>query len=194
MTEQEERKRGILTPADRRYLRGDEELTEGSEYNTRRRIRERVRNSILDFAILYDHLDESDRSKIFKTDEGAWRAWEDAELHNGLRDTLALVFREGIIEQHISPYDTARGLPAQVLFEEAVRRVSVEKGFLVKDIGQLGEIITAERIPWPNLENSLQDGKELPNDAIRLLLEHEQVDSAAVQEQLREMIFGEESE
>ena len=194
MTEQEERKRGILTPADRRYLRGDEELTEGSEYNTRRRIRERVRNSILDFAILYDHLDESDLSKIFKTDEGAWRAWEDTELHNGLRDTLALVFREGMIEQHISPYDTARGLPAQVLFEEAVRRVSVEKGFLVKDIGQLDEIITAERIPWPNLENSLQDGKELPNDAIRLLLEHEQVDSAAVQEQLREMIFGEESE
>lgn len=57
-----ERGRGILTEADRRYLRG--ETTYGSEQaerNARSRIRERLAEALGDFQLLVDELSERDR-------------------------------------------------------------------------------------------------------------------------------------
>ncbi len=187
------RGRGILTPADRRYLLGEEELTEGSEYNTRRRIRERLYNAILDFEIIFNHLSDEDREQVFQTEGRGSKMGEDDALHRGLVGVLALILQEGHVATHISPYSTALGAPAQILFEEAIRMVAAEEGYLVKHIDLLNEIISAERIPWPNIENDLEDGKDLPNETIRFLLEHEEVDERQVQEQIREMIFGEAS-
>lgn len=64
----DERGRGILTKDDRAFLRGNKEFkNEQSVRDARYRIRERVKNSILDFKILLHHLDEKDRNQIFTT-------------------------------------------------------------------------------------------------------------------------------
>lgn len=58
---EDSRDRGILTPENRAFLRGETEYEyEQSAINARRRIRERVRNSILDFAIVFEYLSEDD--------------------------------------------------------------------------------------------------------------------------------------
>lgn len=65
--ERDKRGRGILTPEDRAYLRGETEYEhQQSEINTRKRIRSRLRNAILDFTLLFEHLDDSDRQQVFE--------------------------------------------------------------------------------------------------------------------------------
>jgi len=65
MSEPDDRKRGILSPEDREFLRGEREhISQGAKYNTRRRIRQRVKNGILDFVLLFRELPETDRVKI----------------------------------------------------------------------------------------------------------------------------------
>ena len=61
-----DRGRGILTPADRRFLRGDVTLgSEQSRYDARYRIRQRARNALLDFPLLFERLAERDREQVF---------------------------------------------------------------------------------------------------------------------------------
>lgn len=57
-----ERDRGILTKRDRRYLRGDldGELTDNEHYQKRYQIRQRFRNAMFDFHILYRALSTRD--------------------------------------------------------------------------------------------------------------------------------------
>lgn len=51
MTE-EKHGRGILSEADREYLKGEKDLSAGAERNARQRIRERVQASIHDYRLL----------------------------------------------------------------------------------------------------------------------------------------------
>jgi hypothetical protein len=62
----DERDRGVLTPADRAYLRGDR--TYGSvqaERNARARIRQRVLDALFDFEVLVEGLSDRDRDLVF---------------------------------------------------------------------------------------------------------------------------------
>jgi|AntDeeMinimDraft_5_1070356.scaffolds.fasta_scaffold00080_17 hypothetical protein len=64
----DERDRGVLTAADRAYLRGD--TTPGSvqsERNTRSRIRTRVYDALLDYEILVEGLEDRDLDLVFET-------------------------------------------------------------------------------------------------------------------------------
>lgn len=58
----------ILTNKQRKYLRGEEEPTQ--ERTMRTRIRERVRQGLLDFVPLVKYLDENDRERIFTESDG----------------------------------------------------------------------------------------------------------------------------
>lgn len=59
----EERKRGILTKADRRYLheQTDKEMDASNKRVYRQRIRQRLRDSVLDFRLLLEQLSDKDR-------------------------------------------------------------------------------------------------------------------------------------
>lgn len=60
------RSRGILSTTDREYLFGLKEYAhDQSEANRRQDIRERVKNSLIDFKILWAFLDDADRDQIF---------------------------------------------------------------------------------------------------------------------------------
>lgn len=80
--------RGFLTADDRAYLKGDKEYTsEGTEFNTRRRIRRRARQGFVDFALLFRHMNENDRKQVFKNDQGIR-----PDLGDPIRDTIAFIF------------------------------------------------------------------------------------------------------
>jgi succinate dehydrogenase flavin-adding protein (antitoxin of CptAB toxin-antitoxin module) len=70
LTGASDRSRGILTPSDRDFLLGRKtDYTEHSKKQKRNRIRRRVRNAILDFSILFEHLDDRDRETVFDPED-----------------------------------------------------------------------------------------------------------------------------
>ncbi|WP_336343170.1 hypothetical protein [Halalkalicoccus ordinarius] len=81
------RDRGVLTPSDREFLLGRKtDYTEHSKKQKRNRIRRRVRNAILDFTILFDHLDDRDRETVFDPDDAERDAYT-----RGIVDMLAFL-------------------------------------------------------------------------------------------------------
>lgn len=60
------RKRGILTTDDREFLlRGPDDRSERAIKGKEQRIRQRVRNTILDLSLLHGQLSDEDREYIF---------------------------------------------------------------------------------------------------------------------------------
>ena len=71
-----DRARGILTPSDREFLLGRKtDYTEHSKKQKRNRIRRRLRNAILDFSILFEHLEDRDRETVFNPENEARDAY-----------------------------------------------------------------------------------------------------------------------
>jgi hypothetical protein len=74
-----ERPRGILSPADRQFLRGEKNLSDSAERNARHRIRNRVQASLADFELLWTYLPDRDLQLLFapddKQDRQAIRSW-----------------------------------------------------------------------------------------------------------------------
>ena len=104
------RPRGILSPADRAYLAGEADLgSDQSVYDTRYRIRERVRHALLDFRLLFDHLAARDRQQVFAPDPDE-------------RDA----FTEGLVSAVAFLYlgTTAYDPPRENLFAEGIRRAA----------------------------------------------------------------------
>jgi hypothetical protein len=80
-----DRGRGVLTPADRRFLGGDVTLgSEQSRYDARYRIRQRTRNALLDFPILFGQLAARDREQVFDP--------EREELTDAVADAVAFCY------------------------------------------------------------------------------------------------------
>lgn len=80
-----DRGRGVLTPADRRFLEGDVTLgSEQSRYDARYRIRQRTRNALLDFPILFEQLADRDREQVFDV--------EHDDLADAVADAVAFCY------------------------------------------------------------------------------------------------------
>ncbi|MFC7070085.1 hypothetical protein [Halobaculum lipolyticum] len=103
----DERERGILTPADRRYLRGETEFASvQSERNARARIRDRLHAALYDFEVLVEGLSDRDRELVFgdRLDGEGTAAFDAlvsaaAFLYRGVDDTeidFETVLSEGI--------------------------------------------------------------------------------------------------
>lgn len=108
MDETDERPRGILSPADRRFLRGEADLqSEQSVYDVRYRIRQRLRNALLDFSLLFECLDDRDREQVFDQREDG-----DGDLTEAIVDAVA-VLALGTVD-----FEPSR----EVLFVEGLQR------------------------------------------------------------------------
>lgn len=60
-----DRERGVLSKADRAYLRDEKEYgNEDTPREIRRRIRERVRNGLADFGLVFERMEKRDREQI----------------------------------------------------------------------------------------------------------------------------------
>lgn len=89
-THLDDRGRGMLAPVDREYLRGEREYDHRqSAYARREEIRGRVYNAILDFELVFHHMDDKELERIFNPPEE-----EETLFHGGLSDIIALLYYE----------------------------------------------------------------------------------------------------
>jgi len=86
MVENQTRPRGMLTQADREFLRGEKDLSDQSTRNTRRRIRNRFYQALLDFSVLWTYLGEDDLELIFEAEDDQKRR----AVRRAAQDAIAL--------------------------------------------------------------------------------------------------------
>lgn len=170
----DERDRGVLTPDDRRYLRGEKEYANvQSERDVRYRIRKRIHNAILDFSILFHHLQERDRQQVFKrylppdqdkiesgiTREDFQNLVEGSMFANSVSSTIAFLYL-GItdLDQSFEPVLT-----------QAIKDAEEERGYLVRKISTSIDI--GRREPdVKELASRFTQGEPLSKDELEILI------------------------
>jgi hypothetical protein len=186
------RKNAMLTTEDRRWLTGEKsyegEHAKQQRYQRRRDIRERIYNSMLDFSLVFEHMDGDEREKLFGTPGTEQdRLVEDQAFADGVCDALAfLLYNTGITAGMRSSGDEA--VLAERLLAEALDRAGKRDGLVVEDVDLSVEAIDPSRSA---LLEDLKAGNELSPAELRYLLESEDVDTSAVQERIRAMLFDE---
>jgi len=115
------RDRGILSKADREFLLGEKELKAESARQTRQRIRNRIKNSLIDFTALRYSLEERDR-KLIGDDlfRGKDRLW------HGYIDMYAFFYILNDDFGHSLHWDLKQGI------EEAENQLHEEEGESIK--------------------------------------------------------------
>lgn len=176
MSDSNGRERGILTLEDREFLRGEREhISQGSKYNTRRRIRQRIEDAILDFSVLFEELDDREREQIFGPRERfvPSREFEDMttiqpeesvpdELKRGLIDAVAFLYGAS---------QDAEMFP-RVVIEEGVREAYVREhpDRALREVDLTVEWDSPEDLLDAALYN-LQEGRTLSPAQLRALME-----------------------
>jgi hypothetical protein len=122
--------RGFLTEQDRDYLKDNLDITEGAEYNTRRRIRERARQGFLDYQLLFDELSEDDRRDIF---EEELDVTTNRSFQKALADTLAFIFLGARGRPYLAGTRHVDD-PWMKVLTGAVRRAGIKSGYHVSDV------------------------------------------------------------
>ncbi len=181
------RKNAMLTTEDRRWLTGEKgyegEHAKQQRYQRRRDIRERVYNSLLDFTILFDHLEDEEREKLFE------RLRAEGEFTDGLRDALAFVLYNTGITETLTCGGGSPESTAERLLLDALYRVGRREDVLVERV-ELD--VEARRAPLPSVLEELEAGEELSPAAVRLLVESDRIDADELQECIRRAVFDAE--
>lgn len=190
------RKNAMLTTEDRRWLTGektyDGQHAKQQRYQRRNDIRERVYNSVLDFTILFEDLDEEERRKIFGTVTDDGRQWDDTdpEFRDGVRDALAFFLRGIGVSALMRAGSTGEARIPELLLETALSRAGRRDGFLIEEV----DIdIDATEIAVPDVLERLEAGQELSSGELYLLMESGAVDTTAIQDCLRPKLVGDET-
>lgn len=185
----------MLTTEDRRWLTGEKsyegEHAKQQRYQRRRDIRQRIYSTILDFTLLVEHLEEAERSKLFEGVGDRGLETDDNEaLTNGLRDGLAFIlYSTGITEAMVREGPTESEPLAEKLLADAVYRAGKRDGILVEDVDLTVE---ATRASVAAVLSDLKAGNDVSPAELRLLIESDRIDTADVQDCLREVIVDEE--
>jgi hypothetical protein len=108
---------GLLTYDDREYLLGKKDVSGGSESQLRQRMRDRIRNALLDFELLLACMEDRDIQTVF--DNISKPPWPDgsdgADVYHGSQYALAFIYH-GITECTHANFDR--------LLEEAIQHAS----------------------------------------------------------------------
>lgn len=191
------RKNAMLTTEDRRWLTGEKDYdgqhAKQQRYQRRRDIRERVYNSMLDFSILLDELDDDEWDEIFGEVTDGGKQWQNADenLQAGVRDGLAFLLRTIGIAALMRDGQTSEGTIPERMFTTALRRAGHRDGLLVDAVSL---DIDATDVGIPELLEGLQSDESLSAGSLYLLMESGAVDTDVVQECLREQLSDEELE
>lgn len=184
----------MLTTEDRRWLTGEKhyegEHAKQQRYQRRRDIRERVYNSLLDFSILFEHLEPDEQKKLFGnpgTDQK--QLTDDRELTTGMRDALAFLLYNTGVTVMMDTNGSDSSPVAEWLLTEALHQAGTRDGILVESVNL---DIDAVDFPQASLLEDLEAGHELSPRELRLLLESDQVDTQDVQEHIRKQVFDNE--
>lgn len=187
----------MLTTEDRRWLTGektyDGEHAKQQRYQRRNDIRERVYNSILDFTLLFEYLEEAERKKFFGEITANGRHWDvdDQLFIEGVSDALAFLLYSLDVAATMRADNETYKEPtvAEEILIEAFYRAGIKADLLVDHIDL---DVEAVQLPFEDILTDLEADNELSPIALRVLLESEQVDTAAVQEYLRSTLFDDD--
>lgn len=161
---EDSRPRGILSEADRAYLRGESDLASTqSERNTRARIRDRIFDALLDFELLVEHLSEHDRELVF---EKRVENMEGAEAFDALVSAVSFLYRatadtslefETVLNEAINVAEAKNGRVATVRLDTTFQSLTVEQ--LVHKL-ESGETLSLTEIAY------LHDSDEVRMDEL----------------------------
>lgn len=182
------RPRGILTEADRNFLRNREGYSRQAAHARQNAVVERTRNAILDFSLLFDNLTDDDWTDITGTypANDAW--FDDSDIEAGVRDTLAsMILVSGGRHLIRSTPDSV----AEQMLRDAFERVAWRRWY---DLTHFEVSIVAERIHGRDLVRRLAEGDELSIDELSKLLiaTRDDVDREALQAELRKQLATDE--
>ena len=192
----EKRKRGVISTADRKFLRKSEaerreDYTRQGRSDAWTRIRKRVKNAILDFTILFEELGKDELNQIFgRYPTPKSGRYSDPALEAGLRDILALVLEsgggEGLVLGHGNSPSHVTDIEADRLFREALKRLAWRHQYQIDTIDL---VVEAEPIHWRELEQNLEAGDELSPEQLAHFLSRDDVDTSEIQDQVHSMVF-----
>lgn len=183
----DDRGRGILSSADREYLRG--ETTFGSiqaERNARARIRDRVYEATLDLELLVDRLDPHDRKLVF---EKRFDEMAGAEAFDALVSAMAFYYRATadtdlafgrIVEEAVNLAEAENERAATVDVEITHHALSAEE--LLRKL-KTGESLSLTELAY------LQRSDEVSNDEVARYVsddEEDPVDDGRIQSKVTE--------
>lgn len=159
-----ERPRGILSQADRAYLRGESDLASTqSERNTRARIRDRTYNAMCDFELLVERLPERDRRLIF---EKRFENMDGAAAFDALVSAVSFLYRatedtsldfETVLHEGINMAEVRGGRVASVDLDLTFHSLSVEQ---LRHKLEAGEALSLTEIAY------LHDSDEIRMDEL----------------------------
>lgn len=142
-----DRPRGILSPADRAYLRGETTFgSDQSERNARARIRRRLLAAVHDTELLTERLSDRDRELVFEKHLG-----DDPDGVRALIATVALLYRgvddaglsfETVLEEGVSRAEAGRDRAAFVEFD--VHREPLDTDRLARKLRRSGSLTLSE--------------------------------------------------
>ena len=177
-----DRGRGILTPSDREFLLGRKtDYTEHSKKQKRNRIRRRLRNALLDFTILFEHLEERDRETVFDPDDEAREAYT-----QGITDLLGFLHL-GTMGYHVPFKDMlSQGVSRaeQELSGSDYRMVNVE--FSVEPVGQIDVDAVVDKLDAGAFDDITDE--EL-RAFMRLLADSEEFSATALRTGMKEQML-----
>lgn len=164
---------GLLTYDDREYLFGQKDLEEHVEAQLRQRLRDRIRNGLLDFELLLGCLDEQEIETIFSdmTPPPAPNQSKGIEVYNGS------VFAIGFLYHVIS---TQTSVDFEGVVEEAIEQASSYR----EHTDSRGNELTAEatvnidvnwnvwEIDYDGAREKLKQGEPLSDSEIAGLVRH----------------------
>ncbi|SDM50543.1 hypothetical protein SAMN04487949_1889 [Halogranum gelatinilyticum] len=177
MMPSDDRDRGILTPDDRKFLKGKKEFSsEQSERDARYRIRKRVKNSILDFSILLHHLDERDRKQVFSKHMA--KSSDDEISSEKLREFVeSTMFSQGISDAISLLYlgVSDAGDSFEAVLKEGVAGAEESKGYLVDSVS-VDIDVSRGKPDMEDLVSKLNSGEPLSEEEIRAVINSGQFD------------------
>ena len=190
-----DRERGILTPADRKFLRGEKEYaSEQSERDARYRIRQRVKNAIMDFSILLRHMQDKDRSQIFSDYFTESKEPDPDELTNDdLEDIIEETMFIGGVSDAIGFFylgSTDTGTPFDEVIEAGLSSGEEQRGFVVDSV-DVSFDISREQPDTGDLLNKLLSGEGLTAEELRAVLRS---DSANMDKDTLDQVFNQLSD
>jgi hypothetical protein len=173
-----DRDRGFLTKKDRQFLRGELEYErEESAIHKRADIRERTRNALLDFTLLFQELDPKDREQIFED--------HDYSLRRGMIDVIAFI-AVGLSDDIDYDGDGHRIRTFERILDMAFGRAYRELDLLFDDFSLA--INSFDQSAVDTLKEMVHSDKPPAPDRVKLLLETDQVDFDKLHEFLREEV------
>ena len=190
------RKNATLTTEDRRWLTGEKvyggQHAKQQRYQRRRDIRERVYNSILDFSILLEELDDDEWREIFGEITDGGRQWQNADedLQAGVRDGLAFLLRTVGVVTLMRDGNVPQDTVPERLFAAALRRAGHRDGLLVESVSL---DIEASDVGISELLEDLRSDEPMSASSLYLLMESGGVDTDVVQDCLRDQLIENDS-